>query len=67
MSKQLENAIQYDNICKIVGNLYLDSCHKLQNMETHADSMVERIRAQNSTLIKEAQELRAELEKHNGV
>jgi|TARA_R110002020_G_scaffold69203_1_gene180270 hypothetical protein len=62
-----ENPFKYDDICQIVGHLYLDSFHKSQTMELHATSMIEQLRTQNSTLIKEVKELEEELEKRDGV
>ena len=67
MGAPLENSLKYDIICQVVGHLYLDSFHKSQNMELHAASMMEQLRIQNSTLIKEVAELEAQLKKHDGI
>ena len=61
-----ENSIQYEDICKIVGRLYLDSFHRVQTMENQAANTIEQLRIQNANLIKEAQELGNELEQLNG-
>ena len=62
-----DNSLKYDDVCKVVGHLYLDSIHKTQTMELHAKTMLEQLRTQNATLIKEVQDLEAELEKRDGV
>ncbi len=62
-----ENSIQYEDICKIVGRLYLDSFHRVQTVEAQASNMIEQLRVQNADLIKEAQELESELEKRDGI
>ena len=60
-------SFKYDDICKIVGNLYLDSLHRIQTMETHNNSVIEHFRAQNSDLMQEVKDLQSELAKHNGI
>ena len=66
-SEPLENSVQYEDICKIVGTLYLDSFRRVQTVEAQASTMIEHLRAQNSTLIKEMEELEADIEKRNGI
>ena len=67
MGESPEQSFQYDDVCRIVGHLYLDSFHKVQAVELQAQNMLEQLRIQNTTLIKEAEELEAELEKHDGI
>ena len=66
MGESPEDSIQYEDICKIVGRLYLDSFHRVQTVEVQATNMIEQLRTQNANLIKEAQELEDELEERNG-
>ena len=66
MGESPENSIQYEDICKIVGRLYLDSFHRVQTVEVQATNMIEQLRTQNANLIKGAQELEDELEERNG-
>ena len=58
-----ETPIKYDDICQVVGHLYLDSFHQRHTMETHFKAMLSQLQAQNATLMQEVKML----EQDNGV
>lgn len=60
---QENQGLQYEDICKIVGNLYLDSFHVKQGVESQFKTVVESLKTQITTLINDNAELEKELVK----
>ena len=61
------SSIKYDDICQIVGHLYLDSFQRTKATETQGNTIMEHLRNQNDALVKEVRELELQLEKRDGV
>jgi len=62
---QVENPINYDQICTIVGTLYLDSIRNNRMLEAKAKSLLNQLNEQLDALRQENQELRKLLEEND--
>ncbi len=58
-----ETPIKWDEICKIVGNLYLESYRRVSTMESHFQSIVSQYIDRNNSLQQENDILKKTLEK----
>ncbi len=58
MAEQTNNTIDYDKICKLVGNLYIEVANVREQAETHYKNVVQNLTTQVSELIKENESLR---------
>ncbi len=59
---QAEKPINYDEICRIVGSLYLDSYHRVSAIEEHAKSIIQEYANRIEDLTLENGQLRKSLE-----
>lgn len=57
-----ETPIKWDDVCKIVGSLYLDSYHRVSTLESHFRSILEQLEQQNTELSRENGILKQELD-----
>tara|TARA_Y100001973_G_C5208772_1_gene343685 strand:- start:3352 stop:3570 length:219 start_codon:yes stop_codon:yes gene_type:complete len=56
------HSIDYDDICLFVGQLYLESAKKHQDLNLHYRSVLGKLNQQSSELIEENKKLRDEIE-----
>jgi len=56
------HSIDYDEICTLVGRLYLEMSQKTQDLNKHYRSVVSKLSQQSSDLIEENKSLRDEIE-----
>lgn len=62
-----ERPITYDEICRIIGSLYLDSHRRISILEEQLNSIKKDADERIKLLIQENANLKKELDKRNGV
>lgn len=68
MEPQLSNSnstIEYNSLCQIIGNLYVELYKTKAETESHFTSVVNNLTSQVSNLIEENEELKEKIEKEN--
>ena len=60
-----ETPLNYDEIAKLVGSLYIDANHKVKNVQEQAKSLIESLQGRISDLTEENSRLKEEIQRQN--
>ena len=60
-----ESPLNYDEISRLVGSLYIDANHKVKNVQEQAKSLIESLRGRINDLTEENSRLKEELKRPN--
>ena len=60
-----ETPLNYDEIAKLVGSLYIDANHRVKNVQGQAKSLIESLQGRVNDLTQENSRLKEELQRQN--